>query len=225
MVSSSSVTVVVDGYRGRQDDGSGPLANALVDHPAIWNSWAGPDDSLCDRVERLLEWNTARGDRSTPVHLVASSMGCQVAVRIAEELEVIDEFILIAPDPKARPCDRDGAEDANGIVSAFREAQELWNGAAVPAQPFSEALVALAARTRLVRVVYCRSDGVAEWDGNVETLIAELAAVKGIRLIEAMDHQTVTASGLTVDLSAGGTTDVHERMWSATHIHGRHTFR
>ena len=218
MFDPRAVRVVVDGYRGRQDDGAGPLASLGLDQPTVWNRWAGPGDSLCDRADRLVEWNAARGDRSTPVHLVALSMGCQVAVRLGEELDVVDEVVLIAPDPKARPVDRDAAEEADGIVSAFREAQDLWDGAAVPAQPFAQALVALAARARRVRVVYCRTDGVAEWDRNVDALIAGLATVDGVRLIEAVDGETVTASGVTVDLSAGGTTDVHERLWSATHL-------
>ena len=36
--------------------------------------------------------------------------------------------------------------------------------------------------------------------------------------VVVVDGETVTGSGVTVDLSAGGMTDVHERLWSATHL-------
>ncbi len=218
MFGPHAVGVVVDGFRGRQDDGPGPGASLPRDQTIVRNSWTGPGDSLRDRLGRLVEWNAARGDKSAPVHLVALSMGCQVAVRLGQELDLVDEVVLVAPDPKARLGDRDTAEAADGIVSAFREAQDLWDGAAVPSQPFAEALVALAARTRRVRVIYCRTDGVAEWDRNVDALVAELATIDGVRLIEAVDGETVSAFGVTVDLSAGETTDVHQRLWSATHL-------
>jgi hypothetical protein len=189
-----------------------------LDRPIIWNNWAGPGDSLSRRVDRLLEWNTARRDRSTPVHLLALSMGCQVAVRVGQDLEAVDDVVLVAPDPKARPVKRDVEETAVGVVSAFEEAQALWGGVAVPARPFTEALVALAARARRLRVICCRTDGVAEWDGNVDELVAALAVADGVELIEAVDGDIVTAAGVTVDLSERGTGDVHERLWSATHL-------
>jgi pimeloyl-ACP methyl ester carboxylesterase len=210
------MAVVLDGYRGRQRAGSGPLEQFGLDHRVVRNDWVGP--GLSDRADRLMEWNAVRGDTSTPVHLLALSMGCQVAVHVGQGLEVVDEVVLVAPDPKARPGKRDSEEAAVGVVSAFQEAQALWGGVEVPARPFTDALIALAARARRLRVIYCRTDGVAEWDGNVDAFVAELATVDGAELIEAVDGGVVTASGVTVDLSDGGPVDVHQRLWSATRL-------
>ncbi len=218
MLDRSSIPVAVGGYRGRQAEGSGPLARLGLGRPTIWNEWAGPGDSLSDRVDRLLGWNADRRDASMPVHLLALSMGCQVAVRVGEHLEAVGEVVLVAPDPKARPVKRDSEETAVGVVSAFEEAQALWDGAAVPARPFTEALVVLAARATRLRVICCRTDGVAEWDGNVDELVAELATVERVELIEAVDGDIVTGRSGTVDLSEGGTGNVHQRLWSATHL-------
>jgi pimeloyl-ACP methyl ester carboxylesterase len=218
MIDPRPVAVVLDGYRGRQGEGSGPLARLGPDQRTVRNYWTGSGDSLSGRVDRLLKWNAARSDASAPVHLLALSMGCQVAVRLGQDLEAVDEVVLVAPDPKARPVERDSEEVADGVVSAFEEAQALWGGAAVPACPFTDALIALAKRARRMRVVYCRTDGVAEWDGNVDALVAGLVTVDGVELIEAVDGRVVTASGVTVDLSSGGPGDVHQRLWSATLI-------
>jgi pimeloyl-ACP methyl ester carboxylesterase len=217
MIEPRSTAVVLDGYRGRQGEGSGPLAWFGSDQPIVRNYWTGSGDSLSGRFDRLLKWNAARSDASAPVHLLALSMGCQVALRLGREIEAVDEVVLVAPDPKARPVERDD-EVAGGVVSAFEEAQALWGGAAVPALPFTAAFIALAKRAGRMRVVYCRTDGVAEWDGNVDALVAELATVDGVELIEAVDGRVVAASGVTVDLSNSGPGDVHQRMWAATII-------
>jgi pimeloyl-ACP methyl ester carboxylesterase len=218
MIDPRAVAVVLGGYRGRQIEGSGPLAGVRLDQPIIWNEWAGHDDSLSARADRLLEWNASRVDTSKPVHLLGLSMGCQLAVHFGQFLESVDEVVLVAPDPKARPVERDSEETAAGVVSAFEEAQALWGGEAVPANPFTEALVALAAKARRLRIVFCRTDGVAEWDGNTDAFVAELATVDNVELIEAVDGHIVTASGVTVDLAADGEIDVHERLWSAIHL-------
>lgn len=219
MLNPRAVAVVLGGYRGRQTEGSGPLAGVRLAQPIIWNDWAGNGDSLSGRVDRLLEWNASRADTSKPVHLLGLSMGCQIAVHFGQFLETVDEVVLVAPDPKARPVKRDSEETAAGVVSAFDEAQALWGGAAVPANPFTEALVVLAAKARRLRIAFCRTDGVAEWEGNVDAFVAELATVDGAELIEGVDGHIVTASGVTVDLSAaGGEIDVHQRLWSATHL-------
>ena len=101
-------------------------------------------------------------------------MGCQLASYFGQFLETVDEVVLVAPDPKARPAARDSEEIAADVVSAFEEAQALWGGA--------------------------------------------VATVDGVELIEAVDGGIVTTSGVTVDLSTGGEIDVHERLWSATHL-------
>ena len=218
MIDPRAVPVVVGGYRGRQNEGSGPLARVGLDRPIIWNDWTGPGDSLSDRADRLLEWNASRVDMSGPIHLLALSMGCQLAAHVGQFLENVDEVVLVAPDPKARPVERDCEETAAGVVSAFEEAQALWGGVAAPADAFTGALISLAAGARRLRVVFCRTDGVAEWDGNVDAFVAKLATVDGVELIEAVDGGIVTASGVTVDLSTGGEIDVHQRLWSATHF-------
>ena len=218
MIEPGAVPVVLGGYRGRQNGGSGPLARFGIDQLIVWNDWTGPGDSLSSRVERLLQWNAARGDPAAPVHLLALSMGNHVAVHVAQNIDVVGEVVLVAPDPKARPVGRDEQETSIGMASAFEEARAFWGGVEVPAVPFSSALVALASRARRLRVIYCRTDGVAEWKGNVDALVTGLATVDGVELIEAVDGETVVASGATVDLSAAGTADVHQRLWSATHL-------
>ncbi len=213
---SETVTVVVGGYRGGTSCESGPAAG--LSGPTIHHNWAGPADSLSNRVDRLLEWNTARVDPSAPVNLVALSMGCQVAVQVGQSIETVGEVLLVAPDPKARPVGRDAEETKAGTVSAFDEARELWSGTDVPAWPFTDAARTLATRAARLRIVCCRTDGVAEWDNNVDTFVDQLTTIDGVELIEAIDGAVVTEAGVTVDLSAKATTDVHERLWLATQL-------
>ncbi|RLE16808.1 MAG: hypothetical protein DRJ50_14710 [Actinobacteria bacterium] len=71
MIESRAVPVVLGGYRGHQNEGSGPLAGVGLEQAVIWNDWTGPGDSLSDRADRLLEWNASRVDKSEPVHLLA----------------------------------------------------------------------------------------------------------------------------------------------------------
>ena len=65
-------------------------------------------------------------------------------------------------------------------------------------------------------MIYCRTDGVAEWEGNVESLVSDLEGVDRVQLIEAVDGERTDSFGVTVDLAAAATSDVHERLWSAT---------
>ena len=212
------ITLVVDGYRGRQDDRSGPLESLDPGADVVWNEWVGPGDSLSGRLNRLVEWNADRSDPSTAVNVVGLSMGCQIAARFSKRLDAVGDVVLVAPDPKARPVARDETEVADGIVSAYQEAQQLWGGVAVPADAFAKSLVTLSARAKRVRIVYCATDGVAEWDGNVESLVSGLDGVDRVELIEAVDGERVDSFGATVDLSAAAAGDVHERLWSATRL-------
>jgi hypothetical protein len=67
-----------------------------------------------------------------------------------------------------------------------------------------------------IRIVYCRSDGVAEWSANVELMVDELLATTGIELIEAIDGEVVSTDDMTVDLGVGNPeVDVHDRLWES----------
>jgi hypothetical protein len=125
-------------------------------------------------------------------------------------------LLLIAPDPKYRPVGRDAEEIQAGTSSAFEEAGALWGGRGLAGPRFVSGLADVANRMERIRIVYCRSDGVAEWSANVELMVDELLATTGIELIEAIDGEVVSTDDMTVDLGVGNPeVDVHDRLWES----------
>lgn len=224
--------VVFDGFRGCHDDGLSPvpsleaaLGTAVATH---WNCWTGPGDSLADRFDRVLSWLDAESQHVAEVHLVALSMGCQLAARFGAHVLArtpsieIGQVLLIAPDPKYRPVERDATETAAGVVSAYDETVALWGDASSDDHPIVSTLKAVARRATKVSIVYSRADGVAQWEDNVELMITELRSVKGVELIEARDGDIVVEHDVIVDLeSTDRRSDVHERLWTAVRLEPR----
>ena len=215
--------VALDGYRGLHPVYSGPLTSVAPDVEVTHNYFDGSNDTLLLRYKRLVEELRPIATTNGAVSLVALSMGCHLVAKLGDDLSALDgielrDVLLIAPDPKARPVDRDHDETAAGIVSAFEDARSLWGGAPVPADPFHASLARLTLQTSRTRVVYCRSDQVAQWEDNSELLVASLTALDQVHLIEAIDGQAVEEHGLTVDLRPGEGTDPHGRLWDATRV-------
>lgn len=226
--------MVFTGYRGGDDEGPSPLvsfqAASGAECKTIWNRWAGPGDSLLDRLQRAMDsLDTDAADRAV-LNVLACSMGCQLAARFLVDVLAMDsppkvgEVLLVAPDPKHRRLRRDAEESAAGITSAYDEASELWGVSGPSGSHFVGALKDVAPAASTVRIVYAREDGVAEWDGNVEVMLAEVGSLPGVKLIEAQDGEVVVEHGLAVDLGSGDhQTDVHDRLWGATRFGSGHS--
>ena len=215
--------IALDGYRGLHPVYSGPLLGVAPDVDLRHNYFDGHDDTLLRRYRRLVDELEEIGRASRGVRLVALSMGCHLIAKLGEDPAALNgielrDILLIAPDPKARPVEKDHEETAAGNVSAFEDACALWCDAPAPAAPFRASLAKLTLQAGRTRVVYCRRDQVAQWENNTEFLIADLTEVQRVDLIEAVDGQVVERHELTVDLRPGEGTDPHERLWDATRV-------
>ena len=218
--------VVFDGYRGRHDGdrtaAAGLKALLGCEDSTYWNNWSDRGDSLKKRFDRASEWLELRLGNITDVNVIGLSMGCQLAVRFVHHASIkapsieFGQLLLIAPDPKYRPVGRDAEEIKTGTSSAFEEAVALWGGSGLAGPRFVSGLADAANRMERTRIVYCRSDGVAEWSANVELMVDELPATTGIELIEAIDGEVVSTDDMTVDLGVGNPElDVHDRLWES----------
>ncbi|MBT4036826.1 MAG: hypothetical protein HN575_05225 [Actinobacteria bacterium] len=218
--------VVFDGYRGIHD-GDRTAATGLeallgCEDSTYWNNWSEHGDSLKRRFDRASAWLEVRLGDITHVNIIGFSMGCQLAVRFVHHASIrapsieYSQLLLIAPDPKYRPVGRDAEEIQAGTSSAFEEAGALWGGRGLAGPRFVSGLADVANRMERIRIVYCRSDGVAEWSANVELMVDELLATTGIELIEAIDGEVVSTDDMTVDLGVGNPeVDVHDRLWES----------
>ena len=210
---SGSALVVFDGYRGLRDGdrtaGAGLKALLGCEDSTHWNNWSELGDSLKRRFDRASAWLEVRLGNITDVNVIGLSMGCQLAVRFVHHASIkassieFGQLLLIAPDPKYRPVGRDAEEIKTGTSSAFDEAVALWGGRGLAGPRFVSGLADAANRMERTRIVYCRSDGVAEWSSNVELMVDELTVTTGIELIEAIDGEVVSTDDMTVNLAAG----------------------
>ncbi|MEE2769390.1 MAG: hypothetical protein VX833_09275 [Actinomycetota bacterium] len=218
--------VVFDGYRGIHDGdrtaAAGLKALLGCEDSTYWNNWSEPGDSLKRRFDRASAWLEVRLGEISDVNVIGLSMGCQLAVRFVHHASIqmpsveFGQLLLIAPDPKYRPVGKDVEEIKARTSSAFEEAAALWGGRGPAGPRFVSGLADAANRMERTRIVYCRSDGVAEWNTNVELMVDELPATTGIELIEAIDGDVVSTDDLTVDLGVGNPElDVHDRLWES----------
>jgi hypothetical protein len=226
-VETSGVNLLVfDGYRGFHDDHRTAAASLKavlgIEDFAYWNYWSRDGDSLKRRFDNASAWLEARVDDITDVNIIGLSMGCQLAIRFVHYASIktpsikFGQLLLIAPDPKYRPVGRDAEEIKAGITSAFEEAAELWESREPAGPRFVSGLIEAANRMERTRIIYCRSDGVAEWSANVELMVDELPATTDIELIEAIDGETVSTGDMTIDLGIRNPElDVHDRLWES----------
>jgi len=152
-------------------------------------------------------------------------MGCQLAVCLSENIYNNDlklrfgEVVLVAPDPKARPVERDHEETASGITSAFDEAKLLWGDNSQMFKRFLDALVKMASLADHVRIVLCRTDGVAVYTNNADHIVRHLKGIENVGIIFAQDGEIVNSHGVIIDLTApAGRYDVHDRLWKSIKI-------
>ena len=226
MRTSAPALIIFDGYRGLHEGhatAAGGL-EALIGSrvSTYWNYCLKGGDSLRARLDRALEWLEVRRNDITEINVIGLSMGCQIAVRFVNQASTTDasiefgELVLVAPDPKYRPVGRDAEEIGSGTPSAFDEAEALWGNSGLAGPRFVAGLLDSANRMHRTRIVYCRSDGVAEWNANVELMVGGLPPGEGIELVEAIDGEEVSAGGMTIDLGAGNhESDVHDRLWES----------
>ena len=189
------------------------------------NQWKRPGDSLSDRFNRLTDWWNANNIQMPKLNILSFSMGCQLAVRFAENIYNTDsklrlgEVVLVAPDPKARPVERDHEETASGTTSAYDEAKLLWSNKSQMLERFLDALVKMAIMADHIRIVLCRTDGVAVYANNVDYIVSHLNGIENVRIIIAEDGKIVNSHGVTIALTApAGKYDVHDRLWNSVRI-------
>ena len=135
---SCPALVVCDGYRGLHDGdrtaAAGLTALLGCGDSTYWNNCSEPGDSLKRRFDRASAWLEVRLGNITEVNVIGLSMGCQLAVRFVHHASIkapsieFGQLVLIAPDPKYRPVERDVEEIKAGTSSAFEEAVALWGG-------------------------------------------------------------------------------------------------
>lgn len=172
------------------------------------NLWEGKGDSLLRRWKRSERWLEAQADREVVYHILGYSMGCQLATRFAQgalsrsgKRFRLGSLTLVAPDPTLRRTRQDKIEQGQGITSAFDEARVLWSTTESAGPAFVEALLQVAdACEGLCRIVYCKSDAVAEWSDNVEIMARKLHGHTKVRWIETPVNEVVDEHGVRIRL-------------------------
>jgi hypothetical protein len=124
-------------------------------------------ESLQNRWCRFQAMNGRLLTDSVYLHIMAYSIGCHLAVKLASDRDLVDkvkELWLLAPDPKFCPNVLDNDD------SAYQQAQVFWETAGRPGDELSARLALISAGR--IHVVSSKRDPLTLWNGNAEIMLS-----------------------------------------------------